>query len=77
VLSNAANFSKYAFLQSRYELSSGQLERFFEWNSELYDQIVVLDDNSDDDSAEFLAKNCDLLILQEFQVFLSELGIKK
>jgi hypothetical protein len=66
-----------AFLQTRNELSTGHLVRFFEWNSELYDQIVVLDDNSDDNSAEFLREKCDLLILQDFQAFPSELGIKK
>ncbi len=37
----------------------------------------MLDDNSDDNSAEFLKEKCDILILQDFQAFPSELGIKK
>jgi hypothetical protein len=72
-----SNLNITAFLQTRNELNTGHLARFFEWNSELYDQIVVLDDNSDDDSPAFLAGKCDLLILQDFQAFPSELGIKK
>lgn len=66
------------FIQMRNELQSGHLERFIEWNFDLFDHIAIFDDASTDGSFEYLQdKDVDLLIRSEYCSFGSELANKR
>jgi glycosyltransferase involved in cell wall biosynthesis len=65
------------FLQVRNELITGHLERFLEFNSELFDYLVAFDDASTDGTADFLKDHVDLLLTSEFCSFTSELANKQ
>ena len=58
------------------ELESGHLERFIKWNLSLYDNLIVLDDFSTDDSVEFMEPYADLIIKNSMNSFKSELRNK-
>jgi len=62
-----------ALLQMHNELESGHLERFIKWNLCLYDNLIVLDDSSTDNSAEFIEPYADLMIKNSVNSFRSEL----
>lgn len=65
-----------ALLQIFNEKQSGHLERFVKWNISLYDNLVVLDDRSADDSVEFIKPHASLLIENSMNSFRSELRNK-
>ena len=65
-----------AILQVRNEESSGHLSRFLRWNKEIFDNLVVFDDCSDDESVRLLNLFGASVILGEFHSFNSELNIK-
>jgi len=65
-----------ALLQIYNEKQSGHLERFLKWNNSLYDNLVVLDDRSTDDSVEFVKSHASLLIENNMNSFRSELRNK-
>ena len=65
-----------ALLQIYNEKQSGHLERFLKWNNSLYDNLVVLDDRSTDDSVEFVKPHASLLIENTMNSFRSELRNK-
>ena len=65
-----------ALLQVYNEKHSGHLERFLKWNNPLYDNFVVLDDRSTDDSVEFIKPHASLLIENNMNSFRSELQNK-
>jgi glycosyltransferase involved in cell wall biosynthesis len=66
------------FIQVRNELQTGHLERFFKWNSELFDHIACFDDASSDGSYEFLQEmNVGLLVRSPYCSFGSELSNKR
>jgi GT2 family glycosyltransferase len=65
-----------ALLQIYNEKQSGHLERFLKWNNSLYDNLVVLDDKSTDDSVEFIKPHASLLIENTMNSFRSELRNK-
>jgi glycosyltransferase involved in cell wall biosynthesis len=64
-------------LQTYNELESGHLERFLNWNRELCDHLVVLDDQSTDGTQEYLRKHCDLVLETKCRSFNSELYNKQ
>jgi glycosyltransferase involved in cell wall biosynthesis len=65
-----------ALLQVYNEKQSGHLERYLKWNHSLYDNLVVLDDKSTDDSVEFIKPHASLLIENTMNSFRSELRNK-
>ena len=64
-------------IQTYNELESGHLERFVEWNKELGDNLVALDDQSTDGTHGFLNKDFDLVIQTKVRSFNSELYNKQ
>lgn len=50
------------FLQVRNEVSTGHLNRFIQYNLELFDKLYVYDDASTDGTAEILSKHATVLV---------------
>jgi glycosyltransferase involved in cell wall biosynthesis len=65
-----------AILQSKNEMRSGHLERFLRWNRILFDNLVVFDDCSDDQSVQVLTDFGATIIQGQFHMFNSELQMK-
>ena len=64
------------FLQVRNEVSTGHLNRFIQYNLELFDKLYVYDDASTDGTAEILSKHATVLVRGGESKFSSELTNK-
>ena len=64
-------------LQTYNEFESGHLERFLKWNSDLGDNFVALDDQSTDETKDYLIKEFDLVLQTKVRSFNSELYNKQ
>lgn len=64
------------FLQIRNEVSTGHLNRFIQYNLELFDKLYVYDDASTDGTAELISKHATVLVRGDESKFSSELTNK-
>jgi hypothetical protein len=64
------------FLQIRNEISTGHLDRFIQYNLELFDKLYVYDDASTDGTTEIIGKFATFIVKGEESKFSSELEIK-
>lgn len=64
------------FLQVRNEVGTGHLNRFIQYNLELFDKLYVYDDASTDGTAEIISKHATVLVRGEESKFSSELTNK-
>lgn len=64
-------------LQAYNEQNSGHLQRFVDWNGDLFDNSVVLDDQSNDGTRALLEENFDLVLETKCRSFKSELFNKQ
>lgn len=64
------------FLQIRNEVSTGHLDRFIQYNLELFDKLYVYDDASTDGTAEAISEHATVLVRGDESKFSSELTNK-
>ena len=64
------------FLQARNEIRSGHLQRYLKWNTELFDYLVAIDDESQDYTFDALSAQATICIRNEHSNFLNEIGNK-
>lgn len=64
------------FLQARNEIKSGHLQRYLKWNIELLDNLVAIDDGSQDSTFDTLSTKATICIRNEHSNFLNEIGNK-
>ena len=64
------------FLQARNEIRSGHLQRYLKWNTELFDYLVAIDDESQDFTFDALSTQATICIRNEHSNFLNEISNK-
>ena len=64
------------FLQARNEIRSGHLQRYLKWNTELFDYLVAIDDESHDFTYDALSAQATICIRNEHSNFLNEISNK-
>jgi len=65
------------FLQTYNEVETGHLKRFLEWNTSLFDYLLVYDDGSTDFTPDYVRQHADLLIESPYNLFKQERSNKQ